>query len=547
VPKASNMSRLVIVLLTFFVGCSAAAEPSDAVRAIVERLLARYGTGQGPGCASGVLLKGHVVFEGAVGTKDGRQPLTASTPMYLASVSKQFTAAAVYKLADSGKIQVNRPIRAILPELPKSTGAVTIHQLLNHTSGFRDYSALQEVAGRLGQIDNLGVLQLLAAQRALNFEPGTDYEYSNSDYVLLGLLVERVSGISLGDYVSQEIFKPLGMSRSWFQSDRGAAYDPAQGYALRDGVFRRAVTPPQTTGDGGMYASVSDLLRWMRNLERPREIDEKTIRQLESRARLRSGELLPHASGLFWNRYKGRMTISHNGSVAGFQADVVQFPKERLSVVCLCNRGDVDAASLSRQIAEAYLGNRATVAGAIGIQRVGPPLPADLAGEWESRQGFILSTKFEGDHLSTALAGEKHLMSFDPKQKAFSVESDGFRLLLRRRGRDTIELGWEGDRLNLFNRLVVTLPGPSGLGQYAGHFVNDELQVKWDLVLDDASLLITTAAGWRIPLAKAAPDRFEAGPWLLEFERKNGRISGFALHRERLWRLGFQRTGGTEN
>jgi len=396
------MSRLAFEFLVLCVGCSAAAEPSDRARAAVERLLARYGTDSGPGCATGVLLNNRVVFEGAVGTMDGRQPLTASTPIYLASVSKQFTAAAVYKLVASGKIRLNEPIRKRLPELPENAATATIHHLLNHTSGLRDYAALQEVAGRQGPMDNLGVLRLLSSQRALNFEPGTDYEYSNSDYVLLSLLVERASGIPLAEYAKRELFGPLGMSRSWFQSHGAPPYEPARGYTLRDGTLRPAAIPPQTTGDGGMYSSASDLLRWMQKLERPRE---KAIQQIQSRARLRSGELLPHASGLFWNRYKGRVTISHNGAVPGFQADVVHFPKERLSVVCLCNRGDVNAASLSRQIAEAYLGARPRRASVRAGQVEGHALPADLSGKWESRQGFILSTKVESDHLTASFYG----------------------------------------------------------------------------------------------------------------------------------------------
>ena len=526
--------------------CSAASELSDGTRATVERLLARYGSDKGPGCASGVLLNGRVVFEAAVGTMDGRQPLTASTPIYLASVSKQFTAAAIYELADRGRIQINQPIRTLLPELPEYATAVTIHHLLNHTSGLRDYSALEEVAGHLGPMDNLGVLRMLSAQHALNFEPGTDYEYSNSDYVLLGLIVERASGVRLSRYAKEELFDPLGLSRSWFQSYGGPPYEPAQGYVLREGTLHSAAAPPLTTGDGGMYSTVSDLLRWMEALERPRASGKKALQQIQSRSRLRSGEVLPHASGLFWGRYKGRATISHNGAVPGFQADVVHFPKEHLSVVCLCNRGDVDAASLSRQIAEAYLRAGPPNASAPPRQVDGRALPPDLSGKWESRQGFVLSTTVEGVHLTASLAGESHVMSLDRKQKAFITESDSFPLFLRRRGKDVVELGLEGDRPNSFRRLRPTEPNPLQLGRYTGNFENDELNVKWNLVLADGSLLITTNAGWRIPLAQAAEDRFEVGPWLLEFERENGRISGFTLHRERLWGLVFQKIGGSD-
>ena len=387
---------------------------------------------------------------------------------------------------------------------------------------------------------------MLSAQRALNFEPGTEYEYSNSDYVILGIAIERVTGVALSEYTRREIFIPLEMNRSWFQPSGGTAYKPAQGYISRNGSFRPAPFPPQTTGDGGMYGSVSDLLRWLQNLERPRKGDEEVFRQLVARARLRSGEVLPHASGLFWNRYKGRTTLSHNGSVEGFQADVVHFPKEQLSVVCLCNRGDVDAASVSRQIAEAYLSTGRPQPNT--TQRPSRlTLSSDLSGKWESRQGFILSTRVDTTHLIASTAGEEHVMSLDPSQKEFVAISDGFRLILRRQGKDTLELGWEGDRPNSFTRIRTAIPNSPDLKQYAGRFVNEELQLEWNLLVSDDSLLITTPAGWRIPVVAAAPDRFEVGPWFLEFERTAGKISGLALHRERLWKLTFQRVDATPN
>jgi CubicO group peptidase (beta-lactamase class C family) len=540
-----NVSRLRLGLLVFGLVSSAAGQHSDDYHQAVERKLAQYGADGGPGCAATVLLKNQVVFEGASGTMDGQQPLTASTPMYLASVSKQFTAAAVYRLVDSGQIRLDQPVRTIVPELPENSADITIRQLLNHTSGLRDYSAIQEIAGLPGPIDNQGVLQLLSAQRALNFRPGTDYEYSNSDYVLLGIVIERVTGISLGEYVRREIFMPLGMDRSWFQSDVAATYQPAQGFLSRDGKLRPAPVPPQTTGDGGMYGSASDLLRWLQNLERPRKGDSKLIRQLKSRARLSSGELLPHASGLFWFRYKGEWTLSHNGSVEGFQADAIHFPKEHLSIVCLCNRGDVDAASVSRQIADVYLGLNLTQVRSTERQAVRRILSPDLSGKWESRQGFILSTKVEGSQLIASVAGERYAMSWDSRQKEFAAVSGSFRFLLRPRGRDSIELGWAGARPNSFTRVRERMRDPQDLNQYTGRFINEDLHFEWKLLVSSGSLLITTSAGWRIPVAQTAPDRFEVGPWLLEFERAKGTIAGLAVHRERLWTLRFEKVDGT--
>ena len=292
-------------------GCVTAGEAEA-----VERLLAAK-----PGCAAGVLRQGRRVFAGAAG--GGR---STSTPMYLASVSKQFTAAAVYRLAEMGRLRLDEPIAERIPELGAGAGGATVQQLLHHTSGLRDYGALQEVMGSRENLDNLGVVRLLARQGSLNFAPGSEYAYSNSEYVLLGLLVERVSGVGLREFVRRE-FGVLG-------ADGGAAV-------------------PRTMGDGGLYGSVDELLGWVGRLERP---DAAVMRRIQVRGRLRSGERLAHASGLFWGRYRGRRTISHNGVAAGFSSDVVHFPGERLSVVCLCEGSSVSATEMSRQIADVYLG-----------------------------------------------------------------------------------------------------------------------------------------------------------------------------------------------
>lgn len=138
-------------------------------------------------------------------------------------------------------------------------------------------------------------------------------------------------------------------------------------------------------------------------------------------------------------------------------------------------------------------------------------------------------------------------MSLDQNKKEFVAITGSFRLILRRRGKDTLELGWEGDRPNSFARIRTAIPNSPDLNQYAGRFKNEELHLEWNLLVSGGSLLITTPAGWRIPVVEAAPDRFEVGPWFLEFERTGGKVSGLALHRERLWKLTLQRVGETSN
>ena len=248
---------------------------------------------------------------------------------------------------------------------------------------------------------------------------------------------------------------------------------------------------------------------------------------------MKSGEVLPHASGLFWHRYNGRTTISHNGAAAGFNADVLYFPGQRLSVVCLCNRGDVDATTITRRIAGVYLGRPAP------MKPLAPsrPVAADLAGTWESRKGFILSTSIQGDHLVASTGGTTFQLFGNAKSGAFRTKSDGARRYLQRRGRDSVEVWWEGDRKQTFQRLPEISNTEKSV--FAGRFLNHDLNLDWKLIVADGALTITTNAGWRIPLTQVAPDRFAVGPWVLRFRRENGTVAGFDLHRERLWNLRF--------
>ena len=220
--------------------------------------------------------------------------------------------------------------------------------------------------------------------------------------------------------------------------------------------------------------------------------------RIQERARLQNGEKLPHAAGLFWGRDRGRTTLSHNGAAGEYQADLVHYPKERLSVVCLCKGRNLDAAALSRTIADAYLGPKKRKTARIG----------EFDGKWISRQGFLLPPKIDGQ------------------------------LEIRRRGPDTIAVGWEGDRPTVYRKLTAEELRIAPLAEYRGRFGNDELGVTFDLVVADGALTLTNDAGWRIPLETAARDRFTVGPWVLEFEADR---MGFRLHRERLWNLRFQK------
>ena len=316
----------------------------------VDRLLAPLHAANTPGCAVGVIQNGQFLYKTAFGLADLElgTPITAATAFNVASMSKQFTAAALYFLLESGQVRLADPVRRFIPELPAYADAMTIGDLLHHTSGLRDITPLLEISGRLGELlDVPGNLKLLASQSALNFPPGTDYEYTNSDYLLLGLIVERVSGMPLASFAEEHIFRPLEMMNSQFRGKIEMLKDRAEGYGERGGQFRRIGSILLGAGDGGVYTSLDDLLEWDRNFYSAKLGGKPLVDFMETRGRLRSGEPIHYASGLLLGHYRGLPTVSHDGWLPGYRSEMIRFPSQHLSVACLCNRGDADARGFS--------------------------------------------------------------------------------------------------------------------------------------------------------------------------------------------------------
>jgi CubicO group peptidase (beta-lactamase class C family) len=207
---------------------------------------------------------------------------------------------------------------------------------------------------------------MLARQQELNFMPGEDFLYSNSGYFLLSQIVKRVSGKSLRDYADAAIFRPLGMGQSHFHDDHTEIVpNRAMGYAATgDSGFRISMTTLGMIGDGGVFTSVEDLLEWDRffydtsSAVPPFHRSAEFWRNMLTRGVLNSGETLDYALGLVHGNYRGLETVSHGGAFVGFRADMVRFPGERFTVICLCNLSQTNPSRLARAVADVYLEGR---------------------------------------------------------------------------------------------------------------------------------------------------------------------------------------------
>ena len=325
----------------------------------VDDLLTAYSGSSVPGASVVVIRDGQLIVRRAYGMADleHRVLATPETDYRLASVSKQFTAMAVMLLVKDGKLRYDQPIRDFLPELPPATAAVTVRHLLNHTSGLLDYEDLIPET-RTTQLDDNDVLALLAAQDSVYFPAGTQYRYTNSGYVLLGLIVARVSGMSLPAFLRARIFEPLGM-RTTVMHVEGSDTIPhrAYGYSPRGGTFVQTdqSLTSATLGDGGIYTNVDDMVLWDQALYGTTLVDSATLALATTPPQLPAGAETQYGFGWFVDSYRGEKRWRHTGETSGFRNAILRFPGRRLTIVVLTNRSSGEPLAIAERIADRLL------------------------------------------------------------------------------------------------------------------------------------------------------------------------------------------------
>lgn len=349
---ATVVFAAVLALLPQAAPAAPAVMPPDAG---IDGLMQAY-DGQVPGAAVLVLHDGQAVFRRGYGlavVEDGTA-VTAASNFRLASVSKQFTAAAVLLLVEEGRLGLDQPARRWLPELPPAASSVTLRQLLSHTSGLPDYEDLMDPADSR-QVHDADVLALLAREDRLDFTPGTAYRYSNSGYALLALIVGRASGQDFATFLQQRIFGPLHMTHTVAHQDGvDTVTARAYGYSWLDGRWQRTdqSTTSAVLGDGGIYSSLDDLARWDAALYDDRLLSSASRRAMFSPATATTEPDVPHY-GFGW-RLNGRMQW-HSGESIGFRNVILRYPDRHLTVIVLSNRNAPEPYPLALKIAQRWL------------------------------------------------------------------------------------------------------------------------------------------------------------------------------------------------
>jgi CubicO group peptidase (beta-lactamase class C family) len=337
---------------------AARAEPR---RALVDELFQPWDHTDTPGMTVAILRSGKPVYVRGFGMANVEMSVPNSPNIVypLASNSKQFTAFAIRLLDSEGKLSLADDVRKYLPELPDFGETITLDMLIHHKSGLRDATSLLDLQG-YGPEDAVSrqqALDLLWRQRDLNFRPGSEYRYNNSNYLLLGLVVERVSGMPLAQFWERRIFQPLGMAAT------GASPNPtpiiprrASGYGRDKDRYTPRQTPDALLGASGISSTIGDLTKWLANFDDPKAVGNSAV----IAAMLRTGTLsdgtpITYASGLHREHYRGLPFIEHSGHNWGYKTEILRFPGRNLTIIILANTDNSDPPSLAFKIADIYL------------------------------------------------------------------------------------------------------------------------------------------------------------------------------------------------
>jgi CubicO group peptidase (beta-lactamase class C family) len=551
--------RVAAVLLS--IGAVACGPAQSATNPAVDRLFAAWDRTDSPGCGVGVSRHGVVIYERGYGmaSLERKAPITSSTVFRLASITKPFTAMSVLLAAEQGLLSLDDDVSKYVAGWSIRDHRVTIQHLLTHTSGIRDAYLLQGWATHHGTSKE-ALVRLLARQRGLNSPPGVEYVYNNGGYMLLGEILARASGRTLGAFADANIFKPLGMTGAWFTGDPvRTAPSHASAYSPQPNGWRLLEEGSGYAGNAGMMSSVRDLLLWANNLANTRVGTPALVARMQTATVLTGGQATGSGIGLGIGSHRGTRRLHAAGGDNGTATELALFPDHQLAVAVLCNmdsavmggRAAVNTTDLTNRVADVFLELPAPPpppAGAgAGASATTPPsvtLSADdLAGKTglyrlasdqivsiSIRDGKLTAWDYWGDNLPLPLSPVGANRFANP---GFTLE---FSPAAGGRPRSWHVLDGDGRRLAELPLVTFNMP-KAELPAYAGEYRSDELDVTYTVAVRDAGLVVQSLALY--PISKDAFVGDYHG--IVRFFRDRGVASGFTLNRKGARGVRFER------
>lgn len=518
----------------------------------VDRLFEAWDRSDAPGCAIGVFHDGEQVYARGYGMADLDHRIRNSrdTAFFIGSMGKQFTVASILQLEAEGKLSRDDDVRKHVPELCDFGEPITLRHLIHHTSGLRDFLNLGLISGRsdpglsdVAWLEDKAILDLICRQRTLNFPTGTAEEYSNTGYFLLGEICERLTGRNVAEYAVENLARPLGMDHTYAVPDgRQVIPNRAYGYEGDAGDFRTHALGWGAVGPAGIWSSAADMGKWAHALLNDGVGKPGTVATMLERGTLRDGKRIDYAGGLVLGRYRGLRMIQHGGGYPGYVCNMVHFPEQGYSFVCLANAPGLDPTGKCLEMAAIYLAAVMEPAPAtpepVEEPATAPPSdPGAFAGEYLLDVGVTFAIEVAGDKLSLLVKGTEErvpLTFVRDTTYALAAADAEITFTLDAGGKvEAITLVQRGQRIGGKPLGAVEVP-ESQLELLSGEYYSEELDATYRLLIEEGSLRMRTPRGDVRDLSPVADgDHWTSGaPFPLRLVVRHdeaGRISGLEV------------------
>jgi CubicO group peptidase (beta-lactamase class C family) len=485
-----------------------------------------------PGCAVAVSQSGKLVVNRAYGLADLERdvPLSTGSIFDAGSLRKQFIAAAVLLLVEDGKLSLSEDVHKYIPELPDYGHKITLDHLLTHTSGIRDWTGIQPLAGR--EVD---ALTLTLRQRGLNFAPGEEWSYSNSGYVLLTEIVARRSGMLFSEFARKRLFEPLGMKTTRYVDDlKDVIKNRALAYAKSGNGWKWDMKLDNDRGGGGaLFTTAADLNVWNEALTSAR-LGAFVTGKIQEPATLNNGRELSYARGLNVDTYRGGKRVWHSGAAAGYSSLLARFPDQGLSVAIMCNLDEGAQGSYASRIIDLFLppgaaGANAPAANAGGAGVTGVDLGGRAGLFFNEQNGQPLRLTVNNNTLTIAGGGPLVALASDRfrNQRASLFFMSRAEFELQFLSADQFEIKTNEGAKTRYVRAQPGTPTAADLKAFAGRYESDEVRAVFEITPGKDSLMgrANDAPGAALELRPVDRDTFQLAGVILRFRRdKDGKV-----------------------
>ena len=505
---------------------------------LVDRAFDQYHA-KNPGCQFAISRNGKIIYSKAWGMADLERnvPLTTSSVIEVGSVSKQFTAAAILLLEQQGKLSLDENIRKYIPELPNYGTTITLRQMMHHTSGIRDWGAVAELTGwPRGKkfYTNNDALQFIIQQKHLNNKPGTEFLYSNSNYNLFAIVVERVSGISLSAFTKKYIFEPAGMTHTEWRDDpnrivvnRAIAYITSDNFRT-DSTYKIDLPNEYAYGNGGLLTTAEDLLKW-NNFYLSGKLGSPSLLTEQTRTEpLTNGAPNHYAAGLNIEEVMGWKNINHSGATASYAAYLEAFPELNISFAIINNSSEFFIVDPVDKVRKILIHDKSVKPAP--VTGVNLPVAAldNFTGMYLNRiNGSTVQVIRKSDHLVT-----------DNGTVLTAVSANVFKTpdktcIFDRTGETSVS--YPGDSIRF---IKVNPYGPTlkDMENYVGKYFSNETTSWMNIVIDKEKLLMKLGGVAVYELTPTFKDAFEVKKLgaNLKFEKNNqGQVTMIKVNAER--------------